>query len=142
MDHTKIYADFLGIWELEADSCTYQQSEPPVSGHQIISDGPGGLTLQMSWTDREGNTHTYSFAGIPDGKARPFAGGPLADAITISLPSDSELKVSASLKGRELMTAKYLLHADRQFMELIQVVYLPDGSTPTNVGRYRRRLQS
>ncbi len=40
------------------------------------------------------------------------------------------------------MTAKYLLHADGQFMELIQVVYLPDGSTPTNVGRYRRRLQS
>ena len=142
MEHSKIYADFIGIWELEVESCAYEQSEPPVEGHQIISDGPAGLSFQMGWTDRAGESHSFVFAGIPDGAPRPFAGGQLADAIAVSLLSDVELKVSAFLAGRELMTAKYLLHADGHYLELIQAVHLPDGSTPTNIARYRRRLHS
>lgn len=142
MQHSKIYADFLGIWELEVESCAYEQSEPPLEGHQIITDGPQGLAFQMSWTDRGGDMHSYTFAGIPDGKARPFAGGDLADAISVTLVSDTELKVSALLTGRELMTARYLLDADGMHLDLIQAVHLPDGSTPANIARYRRRLQS
>jgi hypothetical protein len=142
MEHSKIYADFLGIWELEVESCAYEQSEPPLDGHQIISDGPDGLVIQMSWTDRQGETYSHMFAGVPDGKARPFAGGELADALSVTLVSDTELKVSAFLKGRELMTARYLLAEGGTHLDLIQAVHLPDGSTPANVARYQRRLHS
>jgi hypothetical protein len=142
MGHSKIYADFLGIWELEVESCAYEQSEPPLEGHQIISDGPDGLVIQMSWTDGGGETYSHIFAGVPDGKARPFAGGDLADALSVTLMSDTELKVSAFLRRVELMTARYLLAEDGMHLDLIQAVHLPDGSKPANLGRYRRRLHS
>ncbi|WP_417457431.1 hypothetical protein [Kordiimonas sp.] len=142
MTDQKLYGDFLGIWELEPETCEYEQSEPPQQGHYIISECAEGLLFQMTWTDSAGEEHNYSFTGVPDGTARPFAGGELADALAVSVPSDSELTSSAYYKGNELMRATRLLHADGMHMDVLQTVHLPDGTKPTNKARYRRKLHS
>ncbi len=142
MAHQKIYQDFLGVWELEPDTCIYQQSEPPRAGHYIISEVREGLNFQMSWTDASGEEQTHSFTGVPDGDARPFAGGELADSLSVSAPSVTELNTAAYFKDRELMSVKRVLLPGGTHMEVLQAVHLPDGTTPTNIARYCRRLHS
>ncbi|WP_417450802.1 hypothetical protein [Kordiimonas sp.] len=96
----------------------------------------------MSWTDASGEEQTHSFTGVPDGDARPFAGGELADSLSVSAPSVTELNTAAYFKDRELMSVKRVLLPGGTHMEVLQAVHLPDGTTPTNIARYCRRLHS
>jgi hypothetical protein len=141
-DMMKIYAGFLGDWELEPESCVYEQSAPPRTGSYSISEGRDGLTFDMAWTDAEGENHEYGFAAMPDGKPHAFPGGDLADALSVTALSQTELNSAAFYKGRELMTATRTLVDEGAFMEVRQSVLLPDGTRPVNFARYRRKLNA
>ncbi|SDD54244.1 MULTISPECIES: hypothetical protein [Kordiimonas] len=138
----KIYAGFLGEWQLDVAESHYGQGEAPVSGGYAISESQEGLVFVISWQDSDGKDHSFSFSGIPDGEARPFAGDDLIDSMSVSVPHPNELTSKAFFKGRELMTARRVLVEDGAVMEITQSVVLPDGSQPANVARYRRKLHS
>ncbi len=139
IDVTKMYADFLGIWDLDPESCDYEQSEPPSSGYYTIREDKGGLTFDMVWIDAGGESHAHSFTGMPDGRSQPFNGGDLADAISITAASPVALNSAAFYQGRQLMTATRILKDGGSVMEVRQSVLLPDGTQPTNFACYRRR---
>ncbi len=134
----KTWERFLGTWILDATTCRYQQGEPPLSGrYHIMADGDA-LVFTISWADAQGQSHEVSFRGRPDGSHVPFNGGPLADALAITLVSDNQLNSSAFNAGVELMTAQRTLSDNGQAMHVIQTVKLPDGAAPTNHATYDR----
>lgn len=138
----KMYAGFLGEWQLDVDGSHYGQGEAPVSGGYEISESQEGLVFVISWQDADGKEHSFTFSGVPDGEARPFAGDDLIDSMSVSAPNEAELTSKAFYQGRELMIAKRVLMDDGAVMEITQSVLLPDGSKPSNIARYRRKLHS
>lgn len=138
MSEQKLYAGFLGHWQLEPDQCEFEQSVAPVSGSYGIEEGEKGLVFTMAWVDAEGHDFVVTFKGQPDGQPHPFNGGDLADALAVTAVSADELKTSAFLKGHELMVATRRLSGNGQFMRLTQTVHLPDGTSPSNHSRYKR----
>ena len=132
------YSRFLGHWELDPASCTYQQGEPPASGTYTIREQGKDLVFDMAWSDKAGESHTASFRGKPDGVAFPFKGTDLVDSFVITAESRSELNSSASLNGETLMKATRTL-IDDETMRIVQTVYLPDGSAPANRSVYYKR---
>jgi len=134
------YQRFLGTWVLIPESCDYEQNEPPRSGTYRIESTAEGLRFEMAWTDSAGEQHSVSFSGVPDGKPMPFAGGELADALSITAVSKRELNSSAFLRGKELMVAQRQLDDTGQAMRVIQLVRLPDGTSARNVSVYRRQV--
>ena len=92
----------------------------------------------MTWRDKSGEDHAASFRGKPDGIALPFAGTDLVDSFKITAESESELSSSAYLGEDRLMHATRIL-IDDDTMRVIQTVYLPDGSAPSNKALYYRQ---
>ena len=134
-----LWQGFLGLWVLDPDSCQYEQGDPPRSGSYRIEETPDGrLAFHMEWVDAEGEAHKASFTGKPDGRPEPFAGGELADAMSVTPVSARELNSAAYMKGRELMIASRQLDDTGGAMRLIQAVLLPDGTKPTNISIYVR----
>jgi hypothetical protein len=131
---------FLGTWILDPSSCRYEQGDPPRSGRYLIDEHDGELRFSIEWVDAEGVEHRAAFAGVPDGVARPFAGGDLADALSVTLVSPRELNSSAFYRGVERMVAQRQLDATLQAMRITQVIRLPHGERPANVAIYRRQL--
>ena len=134
-----VYQRFLGDWTLDVATCEYEQGEPPQSGTYRIEASGDEVNIAMDWIDAEGESHHVSFRGRPDGSRMPFNGGPLADALAITAPSQKELNSAAFRDGVELMTATRTLSDDGVRMIIEQTVHLPDGTSPTNVGVYHRR---
>ena len=132
------YARFLGHWELDPASCRYEQGDPPASGQLIIREEAGVLVFDMAWTDKAGIAHTASFSGKADGVAVPFEGTDLIDSFVITAEGTGELNASAYLKGEKLMQATRTL-IDDETMRIVQTVYLPDGSAPSNRSVYYKR---
>ncbi len=128
---------FLGHWKLDPASCKYRQGLPPTAGTYTISEDGETLVFDMAWTDSDGETHTAQFSGRPDGVAVPFKGTDLVDSFSITAESASELNSSAFLKGDKLMHATRTL-IDDNTMRIVQTVYLPDGSAPSNRSVYYR----
>lgn len=139
---TARHAAFLGTWILDPTSCAYEQGAPPRSGRYTITERGDELAFTIEWTDAAGEDHRAEFSGRPDGQARPFAGGPLADAMSITCRSPRELNSAAFYGGVELMSAERQLDATGQAMRVVQMVRLPDGSRPTNVAIYRRQTRN
>ncbi|MEQ9316704.1 MAG: hypothetical protein RLN72_12695 [Henriciella sp.] len=137
----EIYSRFIGHWELDPASCDYKQGDPPRAGSYIIYVEGSELVFDMAWTDLAGNAHEASFRGIPDGEARTFNGGDLVDSLTITAENRSELNSSAAMKGETLMHATRTL-IDDDTMRIVQTVYLPDGTAPSNKSVYYRRKPS
>ena len=135
---TPAHARFLGRWELDPASCQYEQGDAPASGEYTIREEGSVLVFDMAWTDKSGNTHSASFSGMPDGVAVPFEGTDLIDSFAITAESPSELNSSAYLKGEKLMQATRTLIND-ETMRIVQTVYLPDGSAPSNRSVYYKR---
>ena len=134
-----IYKKFLGTWVLDTTTCDYEQGEAPWSDvHRITEDGDE-LVFILDWTDAGGESHHASFRARPDGTKIPFDGGPLADALQVTAPSDSELNLSAFRAGVELMTATRELEPDGASLYLVQTVHLPDGTSPANRSTYYRQ---
>lgn len=133
-----VHLNFIGTWLLEPGSCEYEQGKPPRSDRHHIAEDNGELVITMNWTDAEGEDHHASFRAPADGSKIPFNGGPLADTLQVSVPSPSELHLSALCDGLELMTATRTLNPDGTAFELVQTVHLADFTTPTNRGTYRK----
>ena len=133
-----IYQNFLGHWILDPASCDYEQGEPPRADRHLIEAAGGDLVITMDSTDASGETHHASFRAPANGQEIPFNGGPLADTLCLTAPSPSELTLSASCDGLELMTATRTLDADGTTLHLVQTVHLPDFTAPTNRGTYRK----
>lgn len=133
-----LYERFLGHWELDPASCKYEQGDPPKAGSYTIQEAGDDLVFDMAWTDQAGQSHTASFSGTPDGKAVPFEGTDLVDSFVVTAESRSELNSSAFLKEEKLMHASRTL-IDDETMRIVQTVYLPDGSAPSNRSVYYRR---
>ena len=133
-----LYLGFLGNWELIPLTCAYEQGDAPIAGTYSIEENEGVLTFYMGWTDTGGGQHDYSFGAKPDGKRKPFKGGALADSISINAASANELNSAAYKDGKELMLATRTLSDDGDYMEVCQLVRLPDLTEPTNFARYRR----
>ncbi len=132
------YQGFLGIWELDPTTCSYEQGAPPrADRHRIEADGDD-LVITMDSTDAGGEEHHVSFRAPANGQEIPFNGGPLADTLCLTIPSPSELTLTASCDGLELMTATRMLDADGATLHLVQTVHLPDFSAPANRGTYRK----
>ncbi|MCH9806952.1 MAG: hypothetical protein K0U74_04405 [Alphaproteobacteria bacterium] len=134
-----IYQKFLGSWVLDVDTCTYEQGDPPKSATYRIAEDGDELVFDMDWIDADGETHHVSFRARPDGSPIPFNGGDLADSLVVSAPSENELCSSALRGGVELMTAERKLLGDDAVMDLMQRVYLPDGTSPTNRSKFHRQ---
>lgn len=129
---------FFGTWILDVQSCRYQQGEPPQSGRYHIAADGDDLVFSLDWVDADGQAHAVSFRGRPDGSRAPFNGGPLADALAITLVSASQLNSSAFRGGVELMSAERTLSGNGQTMHIVQTVKLPDGTAPANHATYYR----
>ena len=140
MTSAPTYRDFLGDWELIPETCIYEQGVAPVSGRYRIEERDGALVFHMAWKDAEGEKHEYSFSGIPDGVPRDFNGGELADSLSVTAVSKLELSSSAFYAGRELMLATRSLIDDGLYLDIRQIVRLPDGTEPCNFSRYKRVL--
>ncbi len=134
------YRGFLGTWVLIPGSCDFKQSEPPQSGTCLIEETTEGLRFEMAWMDSAGEQHGAGFSGVPDGKPVPFDGGKLADALSITAVSTRELNSSAFFRGKELMVTQRQLDDTGQAMRVIQLVRLPDGTSPRNISIYRRQV--
>lgn len=135
-----LYVDFLGTWRLIPESCDYEQGEAPRAGTYVIKERGGALVFDIDWTDAEGTTHSASFSGVPDGQPRPFAGGDLADALSVTAVSDRELCSSALWRGEELMVAQRQLDETKTAMRVVQLVRFRNGTEATNVAIYKRQL--
>lgn len=133
-----LYNGFLGSWVLIPDSCQYEQGDAPAAATLRIEDAEGELRFTMTSTPVGGVPIEAAFSGPPDGKPFPFAGGDLADAMSITLVASNDLRTSAFRRGRELMIVQRQLDASGQAMRVTQVVRLPGGSSPANVAVYRR----
>ncbi|MCB9592332.1 MAG: hypothetical protein H6719_06340 [Sandaracinaceae bacterium] len=131
-----MYEHFLGTWALEPESCQYEQGDPPRSGLYRIEAHDGRLHFSITWEDAAGASHAVSFSGTPDGEPEPFDGGDLADALVIRAVSERELVSSALYRGVERMVAQRQLDDSRTAMRVVQVVRLPDGTSPANVAIY------
>lgn len=139
MSRDKVYAKFLGLWQLIPESCQYEQGDPPRSGTYRIEEAPGGVvSFEAHWVDASGESQSVRFAGPPDGQKMPFAGGELADALAVEAVSERELNTYAYYEGKELMVAQRQLDASGQAMRITQLVRLPMGQSPANVSIYRR----
>lgn len=138
----KMYVGFLGDWELDVEASDFGQGEAPITGGYRISESKEGLLFVIEWTDQANEAHTFSFTGIPDGEPHPFDGQDLVDAMVVEAPTAQELTSRGFFKGRELMVAARFLMEEGAVMEITQTVLLPDGSKPSNVARYRRKLHS
>ena len=135
-----LYAGFLGTWILIPESCEYEQGDPPRSGRYRIEERDGHLSFTVEWTAADGTHHDVEFAGLPDGVPVAFAGGDAVDALSITPVSAHELRSSGYWRGEELMVAQRQLDDTGMAMRVTQMVRLPDGSRPANVGVYRRQL--
>ncbi|MEZ4403940.1 MAG: hypothetical protein R3B06_28205 [Kofleriaceae bacterium] len=136
------YAGFLGTWVLIPETCVYEQGPAPrAATYRIEEDGPA-LRFTIAWTDAAGAAHQVVFAGRPDGIAAPFAGGDLADALTVTLVSPRDLRTTASWRGHERMVAQRQLDARGAAMRVTQLVRFDDGTHVANVAVYRRHAPS
>ncbi len=133
-----IYERFLGKWILDVASCIYEQGDPPKSGTYEITKHGEKISFRMQWVDAENEAYDMTFSGVPDGEPTPFAGGDLADALSITAVSKDRLNTSAYMKGVELMIATRTLSEDGASMRITQTVRLPDGTEPTNTSTYHR----
>ena len=140
MDVQPPYAGFIGTWILDPSTCDYEQGAPPRTGRYQIVDRGGELHFTMEWTDQQGVDHRAGFSGVPDGMPRPFAGGDLADALSITAVSPRELTSAALYRGVERMFAQRQLDDTLQAMRVTQLIRLPNGSRPANIAVYRRLL--
>lgn len=138
--HRPLYADFLGTWVLVPERCDYEQGDPPISGSYVIEEHDGALVFHIEWTDAAGETHSADFSGVPDGQPVPFAGGDLADALSVTAVSDRELWSSAYREGEELMVAQRQLDDTRTAMRVVQLVRFRGGTDAANVSLYRKQL--
>lgn len=139
MNHQhKLYSGFLGQWQLNPESCQYDQEEIPKSGFYQISEKGDCLEFVIQWTDADDETHTVSFSGIPDGRKVPFNGGDIADELSVLAVSEKELNSYAYFKGKELLINQRQLDTSGQAMRVTQVVRLPDGGKISNVGIYQK----
>jgi hypothetical protein len=139
-DERPLYADFLGTWILDPSSCVYEQGEPPRSGSYRIEEFDGALVFHISWVDAEGASQQAEFSGVPDGKPVPFAGGELADALSVRAVSARELRSSAYHGGRELMVAQRQLDATNTAMRVVQLVRMLNGPDLGNTSVYRKEF--
>lgn len=138
MSDGPVYRYFLGTWVLDVENCTFEQGSPPRAGTCRFEEAGDELAISMNWVDVEGELHNMTVKGVPNADPAPFAGGELADALSMDAPSETELHSSAYLKGVELMTARRVLSDDHSVMDVIQRVILPDGTMPENHAVYRR----
>jgi hypothetical protein len=136
------YAAFLGTWILDPGSCRYEQGEPPLAGSYRIEEVGGRLHFQMEWTAADGSSHQVRFSGVPDGRREPFAGGELADALSVHAVSPRELTSAAYHGGVERMVAQRQLNAGGNAMRVIQLVRFLDGSSLANVSVYLRQVRN
>lgn len=135
-----LYAAFLGTWTLDPASCDYQQGDAPHAGSYRIREDEGKLFFELRWIDSGGEEHLAELSGVPDGSKAPFAGGDLADALSIDARSPRELNSSAYWRGKERMIAQRQLDQTGTAMRVTQVVFLPDGSHSANVSIYRKQV--
>jgi len=129
---------FLGFWRLMPGTCVYEQGDPPTDGSYDIELAHKTLRFTASWTDADGGSQHVTFSGPANGVAMPFAGGSLADALSIELVSERQLDSTAWKDGTALMFAKRTLSDSGRQMTISQTVRLPDGSSPTNWSTYER----
>ncbi|WP_300377841.1 hypothetical protein [Henriciella sp.] len=129
---------FLGSWKLDPASSKYQQGDAPLSGTYAISAEGETLVFDMAWQDASGQDQTARFSGKPDGVAAPFPNTDLIDRIAIKAESNSEIAIAAYLGDEMLMRTSHIL-IDEQTMRVVQTVYLPDGTSPSNRSVYYRR---
>ena len=135
----RIYRDFLGLWQLIPESCSYEQGDPPKSGtYRIEENRDGSLQFTADWVGADDDTGSVTFSGFPDGTRMPFNAGELADALAVDAVSARELNTYAYMDGREIMVAQRQLDSTGQAMRITQVVRLPNGESPANVAIYRR----
>lgn len=136
------YAGFLGTWILDPTTCDYEQGEPPQAGTYTIEERDGALHFHVAWTAADGGRHEVAFHGVPDGRREPFAGGDLADALSVSAVSPRELTSAAYYQGVERMVAQRQLDASGNAMRVIQAVRFPDGTQLANVAVYVRQVRN
>lgn len=137
-DDVALYADFLGTWILDPKSCRYEQGEPPRAGSYRIEAREGRLFFTVDCIDAEGMEQNVSFSGVPDGRHESFAGGDLADALSVEAVSRRELTSAAHYRGVERMTAQRQLDEAGMAMRVLQLVRLPDGTRLLDTSVYRK----
>lgn len=129
---------FLGHWDLDPASCKYQQGEAPLSGTYVISTDGDTLAFDMTWKDARGEDQTARFTGKPNEAPAPFPNTDLIDSLAIRADNNSEITIAAYLGDEMLMRTSHIL-VDDQTMRVVQTVYLPDGTSPSNRSVYYRR---
>ena len=132
----KPYSGFLGTWSLDPASCVYEQGSAPQEGIYHIEDQEGVLHFLIDWVDVDGKQQRVSFSGVPDGEKTPFSGAPLADAMSVDAPSDSELVSAAYWQSERCMVATRTLSSSGKVMHVVQMVRLPDGTELRNQSTY------
>ena len=133
-----LYEGFLGLWRLLPETCEFEQGDPPLEGICHIAAEAGALRFALQWRDATGDEHRSEHAAAPDGVPAPFAGGDLADSMSVTAESARELTSRAFYRGRERMVAQRQLSESGAAMRLVQLVRFPDGGTLVNTSIYRK----
>lgn len=127
--------NFLGKWELMPERSTYQQGTPPARGSYTIAQDGEKMTFTMEWTDSEGQDHNMAFAEVCDGEFHPMD-SPVADEMSLTLVSDTELNSDARKDGVHILAANRKLIAPNE-LEITQSGLLPSGEWFHNLSYYR-----
>ena len=132
--------NFLGKWALIKGSCVYEQGLPPLDGQYKVTQSNKDLIFQMVWLDNSGDKHEFTFQSRPDGLIIPFNGGDLADSLSTSKLSESELNTIAYKNGNKVMEVRRNLSNSLNQMTVSQTVFLSERDKPTNWSSYSKMV--
>lgn len=130
---------FFGTWKLDPAQCSYEFGLPPQSGLYRIEPEGTGLTFTAEWVTPEGQPAHVVFQGIPDGRDHPSGHPAVADTITTTRVSASQLDTAAKKDGRIVNLATRVLSPDGQTMTVTQSGITPQGQPYRNVAIYRKQ---
>ncbi|MEM7798824.1 MAG: hypothetical protein AAF633_06530 [Chloroflexota bacterium] len=115
----------------------YEAGTPPQSGTYTITQNGDSLTFDMAWVDAKGESHSMSYSEICDGQLHSMADSPVADEISLTPVSKTQLDSIAKKGGHVVLSASRRLVSNNE-MQVTQSGRLPDGNLFNNVSYYRR----
>ncbi len=127
---------WLGEWRLIPELSHYDAGDPPDSGRYRISVADGLVRFDVEWS-AEGEDHSVSFSGPPDGTPVSAATSGV-DSFTVTAVDDSTLDSEAVAGSRRVAWARRRVSADGTLMSVIQRLAGPDGEV-TVFQVYRRK---
>lgn len=128
----------LGTWVFVPEKSTYESGPAPKeSKRQWIAKGDAVQFLHDG-VNAEGKPFHTEFTVKYDGKAAPFVGGTLYDAVALQLKSPHVVEQTFTLQGKVTVRATRTISKDGKTMTIDSRGVRKDGTPFKNILVYRR----